>query len=212
LFATHPPARWTQDHAIRVASKFADIFVRPWGAKLGKPIAFFNWPSGDYDKVTHVPESRIGQWTVKWRRTTASGLSFATDIVTVTLTEQFGPDGIGVGFASDYDDVPITPIASAKALIEARKGLEKILAWGPARGWLPDAQVQGEPTAELLIVQPNHLQSQKNLDDIALPGQRKARLAWVVTYHVSNLADPNIKGNVRVYIDAKDGSFLGGTF
>jgi hypothetical protein len=211
LYAQHLPAQWTQAHAIEVASKFADIFIKPWGSRLGKPIAFFNWPHGDYDPVTHTPKTCIGQWTVKWRRITPSGLSFDSDIVMVTLTEQYGPDGISIGFSSDYDDVPITPIAQDKALIEARKGLDKILGWGPAKSWLPNAEVRGQPKSELLIVQPNDLLAQKSFDDLAGSGQIKARLAWVVTYHVSSPTDPNINGNVSVYIDAHDGSFLGGT-
>lgn len=207
LFSQRPSPQWTKTHAIEIATKFADIFVKPWKVKLGEPSADFNWPFGD------VPKVAAGQWRVKWPRVSSSGIPFNSNGVNVTLSEKYGPDGIELGLAAEYDDLPITPIAQDKALIEARKGLDKILAWGPAKSRLPGAQiVRGNPLVRLLIVQPNDMTVQKSVLDAALSNQLKARMAWVVTFGVGNPANPNIYAAVRVYIDAKDGSFLGGYF
>jgi hypothetical protein len=206
LFPQMPPPRWTKAHAIEVAAKFADIFVKPWGVKLGQPTTDFYSPGG------WPPKVEVGQWIVKWPRVSRSGIPFASNGVNVSLTEEYGPHTIGLGLTADYDDIPITPIPQSSALLKARQGLDKILGWGPAKSWLSGVQLKGNPWVRLLIVQPNDLLAQKSIDDLAFSDQRKARLAWVVTYAMINPTNFNIRAAVSVYIDARDGSFLGGTF
>ena len=208
-YETPPPARWTKDHAIEVASKFADIFVKPWGKSLSSPEARYDWQGRSFEGDKRMTSA--GMWTVSWMQQTPSGILYRIEGVAVDLSEEFGPDTVFIHFQTQYDDDHITPLAKDKAIIEARKGLDKILAWGPTKDSFSGAKVQGEPEAELMIVQPNNITAQKSITDAGVSNQLKARLAWVVTYKVlvpSGAGD----GTVDVYIDAKDGSFLGGFF
>ena len=61
----------------------------------------------------------------------------------------------------------------------------------------------------LLIVQPNNMTQQPDTYAARITSELRARLAWVVVYKV-NAEDGD--GMIDVYIDAKDGSFLGGYF
>jgi hypothetical protein len=208
---TPPAAKWTNEHAIELAAKFADIFIKPWGVGLGKPTARYNILGHDVDKKTGKLLTAPGQWTVFWMEQTLSGIPYRIGGVTVDLSEEYGPDYLTIHFPAQYEDEHITPISKEKALIEARKGLDKILAWEPAKESLGHVQVLDTPPpfALLMIVQPNHMTEQKNLYAAATSNPVKARLAWVVTYKVNAGAG---NGIISVYIDAKDGSFLGGYF
>ncbi len=132
--------------------------------------------------------------------------------VSVTLTEQNGPDTIELCPISEYDDVPVTHIAWSQAVSLAHNELIKAIG--------QNMQISGKPNVRLVIVQPHYATVQKNGSD-AIPSNRpKARLAWIVMYGLRrHHPDADGPGLVAAYvdtpaiiaIDAKDGSSLGVT-
>jgi hypothetical protein len=208
--APRPPT-WTKEHAIDIATKFANRFIKSWDAHLGPANACFSWPFGNVDK-TNAYKTKQGEWVVKWVRATKSGQLYNSDGAEVDISEEYGPHSIAVFFATDYEEEKFTPITVEQALPGARSGLDKILGGAAAKGWLHEARIVGKPESSLLIVQPNDVLAQKSFTALSYSRKRKARLAWVITYHVSNPTNLNINGDISIYIDAKDGSFLGGSF
>jgi len=213
LYSEKPAPKWTKDKAVEMASKFAAIFVQPWGNQLGKPNATFDWQFTAFDKATHSIKFKEGEWSITLRRVTASGIPFLTDGVQMGLSENYGPSIVNVFFRAQYngEDDHITPLAKDKTLIEAYKGLARLLASPSGKSWLPGGQSKGNPEMALYIVCPNDLQTNKSMLDMVYAQQGKGRLAWVVTYAVYNPSTPAVTDQVSVYIDAKNGSFLGGT-
>jgi len=206
-----PPAKWSKEHAIDLASSFANIFVKAWGVILGHPQARYIYPGHDMDQKTGKLLTPPGQWQVTLLEQTPSGIVYRKGGVCVYLSEMYGPHTIFINFPAQYEDEHITPISQDRALIEARKGLDKILGSSSTKTSLGQVQVLDKepPFAALMIVQPNNMTQQPDTYAARITSELRARLAWVVVYKV-NAEDGD--GMIDVYIDAKDGSFLGGYF
>lgn len=211
-YGTPVPAKWTEAHAIDVASKFADIFTKPWKRCLGKPVARFTCNGIPIEEEHKEWPTTAEEWEVTWKEQSPSGIPYQQGKVSVLLSEKYGPyeAEIDLGLAQ-YEEENIVPFDQNKALVEARKGLDAIFAQGRADGSLPNARlVQDKPTVSLMVVQPSAwgwMCQPKSLPKSSFLNQSKARLAWVVTYMVTT-SDRQINGGLSVYIDAKDGSIM----
>jgi hypothetical protein len=208
---TKPTAKWTEAHAIEIASKFADIFTKPWEKKyLGKPTAEFTWSGNDVDKKTGKLLWGPGRWKVSWPQETAFGIPYGTGGVGVDVSEEYGPGAVSINFSTQYDDVEVTPIPREKALIEARKGFDSILSEERANGTLPNAKLVSEekPLVDFFVAKPNPFLSKlKTMPKSGFPYQGEGRLAWRIAYKITT-SDQYTHGYLGVYIDAKDGRLL----
>ena len=200
------PTKWTPEHAIEVASKFADIFVKPWGASLGKPSA----RSGDLTDKLSSSSLFPGDWEIMWGIQTPTGIPYEMGRVKVVLSEKYGPSIIStiIG-SSQYEDKHLVPISENKALSLSRKCLDIAISESRADGSYPDPYVlPDKPTISLMVVSPHEMMYEpKSLPASGFLKQSKARLAWVVTYQVTTSYQYQ-HGGVQVYIDAIDGRCL----
>ena len=162
-----------------------------------------------------------GEWEVVWGRADKRGHLFWQDCVRVYISDGDPPRTLNITLWSKYDDKDFEPIAKEKAQKLAKKGSEKILAWGPAKEWIRGFSLEMEnPAGELLVVNPNT--AALKTSDIAAPARfpTKARLAWVIKYPIRYTGPKRENGRVpmvgtgilEVWIDAENGKFLGSIF
>jgi hypothetical protein len=211
-YAVPPTPKWTEAQVIEIATKFKNIFTKAWGNKyLKSPIVRFQYLGRKRDDVSGKLVTSAGQWSIDWPQQTKDGILYRTGGVGVQLSEEYGPFAAYIHFATQYEDEHIEPIPRDKALIEARRGLDEILLWEPAKTALGNVQVQDNPAPaiELSIVRPNDITTQKSIADAGYSNQLQGRLAWVITYQITSSSGAGT-GAISVYIDAKDGSLLGG--
>ena len=114
-----------------------------------------------------------------------------------------------IALPSRYEERPVTAIEESAAIDKSRGYVDKIM-----RRWLPRQEIKGEPSASLRIVNPNRVLEMTDVHEFAVRGDLNPRLAWVVEYNTGREVPGHgkIKSRVRVWIDAENGSFLGGDF
>jgi hypothetical protein len=210
-YAEPPKLKWTPEKAVSLATGYAKAIL---GAQMPdnlQPPYVHAYPESD------LPRYMDSSWTVMWGQTDKEGHQFMHGSIVVLLTDGHGPTNLGYNFWSHYDDKAITPIAQDKALALAAEGAKEIMAWEPGAMWLKNYELVGNPTMELLIVNPNHLSTLPSIEALGHV-DLNARLAWVATYKKTYTGPPlsnNLKptgGALQVWIDAENGQLLGGDF
>lgn len=212
LYDAGPPAQWSREKAVGVATRLIRLFVddaRFSQLKLRK--ARFVYPSMEGERYY------LGKWFVEWVPTSREGDELPNDRAAITLSELCGLVVLSVEWASTYEGRPSKLLDKDKAIGLAMPYSAKVADSVPAQAWLGKLSLERGTGADLRIVNPNHILKMKSLEDLGNPGDRRARLAWVVTFGAKR--DTRLKGEsrpgsveVRVWIDAETGEFLGGDF
>ena len=105
-------------------------------------------------------------------------------------------------------------ITQQEALAQAKDYLPKILKEWDTKNMLPGIEVVGEPAATMKSVKPDDVRyclQPTSLPDSGFLNQSKERLTWMVTYNVVT-SNHYLRGEMHIYIDAKDGSFVCSTY
>jgi hypothetical protein len=216
--------KWTETHAIEIASKFANIFLKPWGKNtLGKPTAQIEGPWGtSFDRKTGEPMQSEGQWVVSWEEHAPSGITFLGNGVRVTISELYGPYEMEISNCLPEAEVEhLKVISHEQALLSAKKGLDAAVAQAKAEGKAYNATggfaVSEEPTDTTLEVQllpepsggmlPSDLFLPTSLPKSGFLGQPKYQLVWMAKYSFWT-ANPMQRGYIVVFVDAQDGSVV----
>lgn len=212
---TKQPPTWPEDKAVTTAKDWLKVFpVSDNGLFFGdaKTRFIFMWggigPFGE------------GIWDVSFMRVSKKGIPFMSDFKRVYVSETQGPFSLYVSRISDFEEPTFNPISQREALEKATGALQDVLTSNIGAGWLGKAKPEGEPDARLMIVNPNNLTKQKDIQSAAAADQAKARLAWVVHYKMRDPTPVTLPNgttayheaaNVQVFIDAENGNMLGGS-
>jgi hypothetical protein len=123
-----------------------------------------------------------------------------------------------VGFLCTCSRAPLITvngvITQQEALAQAKDYLPKILREWDTKNMLPGVRVVGEPAAIMMTVKPDDVRyclQPTSVPDSGFLNQSKERLTWMVTYNVVT-SNQYIHGEMHIYIDAKDGSFVCSTY
>ncbi len=155
-------------------------------------------------------------WFVEWVPTSREGEEFLNDRAAITLSELAGLIVLNLELTSAYEGRPSTLLDKDKAIRLATRLSAKVAASKPILGTYGELLLEGQTGAELKIVNPNHILRVTDPADLCR-GDRKARLAWVVTFGAKRKT--RFEGESRprsaevdVWIDAETGGLLGGYF
>ncbi len=205
------PQSWPESKAVAIARDWLKLFnISDEGLLFDGGKARFVYQFGTE-----------GTWIVSFTRVSKKGFPFGADYRDVNISESQGPFYMAASPISDFEETTFNPISQAAALEKAEEGLKEIQKSNIGKGWLGSrSRSEDTPIVQLLIVNPNNLTKQKNIETAAAADQQKARLAWVVRY---KMRDPNPvpqpdgtsvyhdDAHVVVYIDAENGALLGGS-
>jgi hypothetical protein len=211
LYDEKPKPGWTFEKAISIAQDFARVVLRevPEALRLDYARFIYNMERKKY---------HAGHWYIRLSRTDASGHEFLRDAVVVMVNETQGPRSVSVHLSSNYTEPRTEPIAKVTAIQKARKPAGEIMNWSFNKMTYLKHVFVGDPKAELKVVNPNHLTRYKSVEETIEAWDRNARLAWVVSFKTKYNGPPDKDGpwlgerEVRVWIDAETGEFLGGDF
>jgi len=209
LYDPPPKPNWTREKAISVATEYLHaVLGGPPAEELQVVQAHYGHPFAEREK--HY----AGVWHVRWARTSKSGYLYDNDWVFVKVFEESGPFVARIVLPSRLEHEPRQLIDKSRAVRESEGRVLEIMTCKMARRELYGQVIKGEPTASLKIVNPNNVLQMEDIHEFAFRRTSKARMAWVVEYatcrEVPGLAP--LRARVRVFIDAENGSFLGGDF
>jgi len=211
-------AKWSRDKAVVIARGYVEALLGEFPKNLHLAVARFKQnaesPKGGPDYYY------AGDWFIGWARTDSHGREFMNDGVVVQMTEECGPEGIGVNLFSRHTEGPTaTPTVSRTAAIEKSRALaEEIMSSPLGRKFFRNYELRNKLAAELKIVNPNHITRLHSTDELGDPGDQNARLAWMVTWqavYTGLLGEGGLRptdSKVSVWIDAETGESLGGDF
>jgi len=214
-YPTKQPPAWPENKAVAIARDWLKLFqISDSGILFDEGKARFIYQFGGIGPYAE------GTWQVYFTRVSKKGIPFAADYQTVNVSETQGPFSMYVSRMSDFEEPTFNPISKMEALEKAKVALQDVQKSNIGAGWLGNAKPEGEPDAQLMIINPNNLTKQKDIQSAAAADQQKARLAWVVHYKMRDLTPviaPNgttvyhDAQNVQVFIDAENGNMLGGS-
>lgn len=212
LYNVEPPPQWSREKAVGVATRLLRLFVddeRFRQLKLRKAKFVYQFMQDD--------RYYLGEWFMEWVRTSSEGEEFPNDRAWLSLSEVAGLQVLGVEWTSTYEGRPSRLLDKDKAIRLAQRLSAKVAESVPIRGTYGKLSLEGQTSAELKIVNPNHILKMKIAYELCFRGDRRARLAWVVTFGAKR--ETRFEGESRprsaevdVWIDAETGELLGGTF
>jgi hypothetical protein len=204
---------WSPEAARALATRYIRAFIGDEKLRSLRP----SQPTYEHP-MQESPRYYVGEWWVSWRRVTPEGHEFSNDCACVMLSETHGILCYRLSCHSIYEGRPRKRLNKEDCLALAEPCAKKVAGSIPARAWFRKLEVGGRTGAHLKVVNPNHIDRMRNLEELGNPGDQRARLAWVVTfaasypYNVEGEPDTRRQGEIRVWIDAETGEFLGGDF
>ena len=209
--------KWTQERAVAVGtSALRSLVAEEYLKSLKLWQTRYHHPFMD---ATHEHlRYRTGQWSIAWIRTDIEGHEFMNDRASVSLLEEYGLLSFRLSWNSTYDDKPRKPMGKNRAVHMATEYATKIMQWPPALARFTGFALKEHTDAKLAVVNPNHMLDLKRIEELGNPGDRNARLAWVITFG-GKYAGPREQGGlvpvdaeIYVWLDAETCQFLGGDF
>lgn len=200
-----PKPAWTPDQAAEKSKAWIKALLGSIPSTLGKP-------KMNYQPDVNLPKYYDGVWYIGWPRTDSQGHYFGQDGITVVLSEKHGLTGFSYGFYSKYSDAQKIVVSHDQAIEIGRSAAQQLLGSPLTADWSGRLKLLPAATAELVIVNPNHILKYKSFDEMsaANEGSLNARLAWVVEYRAEN--DKGMGRYVDVWVDTETKEILGGDF